>query len=74
MVELDTTEHSDQMRYVPGDHVAVYPANHEEIVDSILNRLHNAPDPDSLVKLEVLKEKPVFLGKIWEKRNEKYVK
>lgn len=51
------------MNYSPGDHVAIFPLNSSELVDGIITRLHNAPPPDQLVKLEVIQELTTPMGK-----------
>ncbi|XP_078600036.1 nitric oxide synthase 1-like isoform X2 [Branchiostoma floridae x Branchiostoma japonicum] len=63
LVRLDS-QGSDDLNYVPGDHLAVYPANEDHLVQAVLDRLDNAPDPDCIVNMEVLQEKQTPLGAI----------
>ena len=61
LVKLDTQGTSD-LHYSPGDHVAIFPENSPELVDTILIRLHNAPPPDQLIRIEILSERTTLLG------------
>ncbi|XP_060064662.1 nitric oxide synthase 1-like [Ylistrum balloti] len=61
LVRLDTMGAED-LNYAPGDHIAIFPANSTKLVDGVLSRLHNAPPPDQLIKLEVLQERTTPLG------------
>lgn len=67
LIKLDTYGASE-LAYVPGDHVAIFPKNSPDMVESILARLHNAPPADQIIKTEILQEKSTPLGssKIWE--------
>ncbi|XP_054711021.1 LOW QUALITY PROTEIN: nitric oxide synthase, salivary gland-like [Uloborus diversus] len=54
-IELETQNHP-AMKYFPGDHVGIYPANREEIVNGILERMRTTcPDPDRPFQLELRK-------------------
>nr|BAF73722.1 nitric oxide synthase [Ambigolimax valentianus] len=66
LVKLNT-QGADELVYVPGDHVGVFPANAPDLVDAILTRLHNAPPPDQIIKTEFLHEVSTPLGtnKTW---------
>ncbi len=70
-VELSTHGLSSEMQYKPGDHIGLLAQNRVEIVDSILAKVTNAPPPDQLVKIELLKEKANLFGKnqIYSKYN-----
>ncbi|CAG5122629.1 unnamed protein product, partial [Candidula unifasciata] len=61
------TQGADELVYVPGDHVGVYPANSPDIVDGILARLHNSPPADQIIRTEFLHEVTTPLGtsKTW---------
>ena len=63
LIKLDATLGSSELLYLPGDHVAIYPENSQKLVDAILIRLHNAPAPDQLIKIEVMTERSTPLGK-----------
>ena len=59
---IQMTTDSD-LSYQPGDHVGVYAGNDPAIVDAVLDRLTpDAPDPDQVTKMEILKEKHTPLG------------
>ncbi|KAL4224321.1 Nitric oxide synthase [Mactra antiquata] len=68
LIKIDATIGSGELLYHPGDHVAIYPQNSQKLVDAILMRLHNAPPPDQVVKLEFLNERQSPLGtmKSWD--------
>lgn len=61
LIKLDTYGASE-LAYVPGDHVAIFPKNSPDMVESILARLHNAPPADQIIKTEILQEKSTPLG------------
>lgn len=52
------------MAYEPGDHVGIFPANREEIVDGIIRRLSGVSDPEEMLQLQVLKEKQTQNGNL----------
>lgn len=60
--ELNTVGFSGELQYKPGDHVGLFAANRKEYVEAILARATNAPPPDQLVKVEILKEKTTAFG------------
>lgn len=63
LIKLDTYGASE-LAYVPGDHVAIFPKNSPDMVESILARLHNAPPADQIIKTEILQEKSTPLGNL----------
>ncbi|XP_062619237.1 nitric oxide synthase 1-like isoform X1 [Saccostrea cucullata] len=67
LVKMDTGG-APELAYAPGDHVAIFPTNSSDMVESILSRLQNAPSADQIVKTEILQEKSTPLGssKAWE--------
>lgn len=67
LVKLDT-QGASELLYSPGDHVAIFPENSSKLVDAILIRLHNAPPPDQLIKVEILNERTTPMGtlKTWD--------
>ncbi|KAK3768095.1 hypothetical protein RRG08_004637 [Elysia crispata] len=67
LVRLNTQGADFELAYAPGDHVGIYPANNQELVESVLTRLHNAPQPDEIIRTEVLHEVTTPLGsnKTW---------
>lgn len=57
-----------QVEYEPGDHVGIFPANSQEIVDGILKRLTGVENNDEILQLQILKENHSTNGKfgvIW---------
>ncbi|KAK3106113.1 hypothetical protein FSP39_013027, partial [Pinctada imbricata] len=52
LVKLDTSGRSE-LRYSPGDHVAIYPANSGKIVDGIINHLKDPSAADKLIQVYV---------------------
>uniref|UniRef100_A0A034WS92 Nitric oxide synthase n=1 Tax=Bactrocera dorsalis TaxID=27457 RepID=A0A034WS92_BACDO len=56
------------LEYEPGDHVGIFPANREDIVDGILNRLTGVENMEEVLQLQLLKEKHTSNGifKLWE--------
>ncbi|XP_076367440.1 nitric oxide synthase [Tachypleus tridentatus] len=57
------TRNQDGLTFLPGDHIGIYPANREELVEGILDRIRPVcPDPDKIVQLEVLKVVPSLEG------------
>nr|XP_056715766.1 nitric oxide synthase, brain [Euleptes europaea] len=59
------------LRYLPGDHLGVFPGNHEELVNALIERLEDAPPANELVKVELLEERSTALGVIsnWTEEN-----
>ncbi|XP_055982486.1 nitric oxide synthase, inducible [Sorex fumeus] len=49
------------LSYLPGDHLGVFPCNQPELVQGILERLADGPDPHQPVSLETLDDK----GSYW---------
>ena len=45
-----------ELNYEPGDHIAIFPSNREELVSSVLQRMKQLDNPDKPVQLLVLKE------------------
>ncbi|KAH3891817.1 hypothetical protein DPMN_015925 [Dreissena polymorpha] len=62
LIKLDATMGSGELLYHPGDHVAIFAENSASLVDAILMRLHNAPSPDQLIKIEVMNERSTPMG------------
>ncbi|XP_030383405.1 nitric oxide synthase [Scaptodrosophila lebanonensis] len=54
--------------YEPGDHVAIFPANNEQLVSGLLQRLAGVENPDEVLQLQLLKENQTSNGifKCWE--------
>lgn len=58
----------NELNYSPGDHVAILPANRKELIDAVLARLDNCPNPDEPIQVQVQKEVHSLNGVIqtWE--------
>jgi sulfite reductase alpha subunit-like flavoprotein len=61
--DLNTHGSSSELQYRPGDHVGLLAANRVDLVDAVLAKVTNAPPPDQLIKVEILKEKTTAFGK-----------
>lgn len=59
---------SADMNYSPGDHVAIFPLNPQDLVDGVISRLHNSPQSDQLMKLEYIHETSTPMGVYIEKQ------
>lgn len=47
----------DEIKYDPGDHIAILPCNRTELVEGIINRTNMAGlDPDKPIELQQVKE------------------
>ena len=55
LVRLDTNG-QDALKYQPGDHLAIFPANQPSLVDTLIEQLREAPPPDETIRLEICKE------------------
>jgi sulfite reductase alpha subunit-like flavoprotein len=55
LVRLDTNNDKD-FKYKPGDHLSLFPANKKTLVQSLLDRLCEAPDPDQPIIVEASRE------------------
>uniref|UniRef100_A0A8B9VNJ5 Nitric oxide synthase n=1 Tax=Anas zonorhyncha TaxID=75864 RepID=A0A8B9VNJ5_9AVES len=61
-LRLHTNGHQE-LQYLPGDHLGVFPGNHEGLVNALIDRLEDAPPANQLVKVELLEERNTALGK-----------
>ena len=50
------TKGAKELNYQPGDHIAIVPANRQELVNDLLKSFKNLENPDEPVQLTVLKE------------------
>ncbi|CAH1257154.1 NOS1 [Branchiostoma lanceolatum] len=66
LVQLET-HGAQELKYVPGDHVAVFPANEDRLVQAILDRVEKGANPDAVIQIEALQEKKSGAGfiKTW---------
>uniref|UniRef100_A0A8C3VF72 Nitric oxide synthase n=1 Tax=Catharus ustulatus TaxID=91951 RepID=A0A8C3VF72_CATUS len=62
-LRLHTNGHQG-LQYLPGDHLGVFPGNHEDLVNALIDRLEDAPPTNQLVKVELLEERNTALGAI----------
>ncbi|XP_036849386.2 nitric oxide synthase 1 isoform X2 [Manis javanica] len=62
-VRLHTNGYQE-LQYLPGDHLGVFPGNHEDLVNALIERLEDAPPVNQLVKVELLEERNTALGVI----------
>lgn len=60
-LRLNTNGHQE-LQYLPGDHLGVFPGNHEDLVNALIDRLEDAPPANQLVKVELLEERNTALG------------
>uniref|UniRef100_A0A4W3IBA7 Nitric oxide synthase n=1 Tax=Callorhinchus milii TaxID=7868 RepID=A0A4W3IBA7_CALMI len=45
---------SEELQYLPGEHIGVFPSNQAELVSGLIKRLKDSPAPNQCVKVEVL--------------------
>uniref|UniRef100_A0A8C4TUR3 Nitric oxide synthase n=1 Tax=Falco tinnunculus TaxID=100819 RepID=A0A8C4TUR3_FALTI len=62
-LRLHTNGHQE-LQYLPGDHLGVFPGNHEDLVNALIDRLEDAPPANQLVKVELLEERNTALGSV----------
>ncbi|XP_015221897.2 nitric oxide synthase 1 isoform X1 [Lepisosteus oculatus] len=62
-LRLRTTNH-ESLKYLPGDHLGIFPGNHEDLVTSLIEKLEDAPPVNQIVKVEFLEERSTALGVI----------
>ncbi|XP_071994274.1 nitric oxide synthase, inducible [Engystomops pustulosus] len=55
-----SSENSQEVQYLPGEHVGVFPGNQPELVTSIMNLLKDAPPINQDIRLETLSEQGNF--------------
>uniref|UniRef100_A0A803TQ28 Nitric oxide synthase n=1 Tax=Anolis carolinensis TaxID=28377 RepID=A0A803TQ28_ANOCA len=53
LVQLQTGDHPE-LRYQPGDHLGIFPANSPELVEDLLERIEDPPPPGETVTVETL--------------------
>uniref|UniRef100_A0A3B5A057 nitric-oxide synthase (NADPH) n=1 Tax=Stegastes partitus TaxID=144197 RepID=A0A3B5A057_9TELE len=63
-VRLHTNNH-DSLSYKPGDHLGIFPGNHEDLVTALIDKLEDAPPVNQIVKVEFLEERNTALGGNW---------
>ncbi len=60
-VRLDANNH-ESLKYLPGDHLGVFPGNNEALVMTLIEKLEDAPPVNQIVKVEFLDERNTALG------------
>ncbi|XP_006008471.1 nitric oxide synthase, brain [Latimeria chalumnae] len=63
----------EDLKYLPGDHLGVFPGNHPDLVNTLIERLEDAPPLNQVVKVEVLEERSTALGVISNWSDEKRI-
>ncbi|XP_046839565.1 nitric oxide synthase, brain-like isoform X2 [Xenia sp. Carnegie-2017] len=62
LVKINTNGEKN-MSFKPGDHVSIFPANNVKLVSTLLNKLHNAPQPDKALTMQTCREESGPFGK-----------
>ncbi|XP_017290210.1 nitric oxide synthase, brain isoform X3 [Kryptolebias marmoratus] len=68
-VRLHANNH-DSLSYKPGDHLGIFPGNHEDLVTALIDKLEDASPVNQIVKVEFLEERNTALGVISNWTNE----
>uniref|UniRef100_A0ABM5EMN6 Nitric oxide synthase n=1 Tax=Pogona vitticeps TaxID=103695 RepID=A0ABM5EMN6_9SAUR len=50
-------ERQDEAKYLPGDHIGIFPSNQKALVEAILARVADAPSSDEIIRLETRSER-----------------
>uniref|UniRef100_A0A8C7URS6 Nitric oxide synthase n=1 Tax=Oncorhynchus mykiss TaxID=8022 RepID=A0A8C7URS6_ONCMY len=58
------TNNEDSLTYQPGDHLGIFPGNHEDLITALIEKLEDAPPVNQIVKVEFLEERNTALGVI----------
>ena len=62
-IHLDTGN-NPRLSYKPGDHVAIYPVNDEDLVKGVLHRCKDTREYwDAPMEVQILKERHTLKGK-----------
>uniref|UniRef100_UPI00398EA18C nitric oxide synthase 1-like n=1 Tax=Pristiophorus japonicus TaxID=55135 RepID=UPI00398EA18C len=61
----------EQLKYLPGDHVGIHPANQEELVETVMEHLDQLPAFNDAVSVETLLERQTQQGPLckWMSQN-----
>uniref|UniRef100_A0A8C6TYH5 Nitric oxide synthase n=1 Tax=Neogobius melanostomus TaxID=47308 RepID=A0A8C6TYH5_9GOBI len=46
------TNNYDSLSYQPGDHLGIFPGNHEDLVTALIDKLEDAPPVNQIIKVE----------------------
>uniref|UniRef100_A0A803SR96 Nitric oxide synthase n=1 Tax=Anolis carolinensis TaxID=28377 RepID=A0A803SR96_ANOCA len=64
LVQLQTGDHPE-LRYQPGDHLGIFPANSPELVEDLLERIEDPPPPGETVTVETLEAGVEGVKRLW---------
>ncbi|KAI8502299.1 Nitric oxide synthase, brain [Branchiostoma belcheri] len=66
LVQLDT-KGREELKFSPGDHLGIFPANENHLVQRILGRIDGGTNPDDVLEIEALHKKTVaaVVTKTW---------
>uniref|UniRef100_A0A8C8D7T0 Nitric oxide synthase n=1 Tax=Oncorhynchus tshawytscha TaxID=74940 RepID=A0A8C8D7T0_ONCTS len=59
------TNNEDRLAYQPGDHLGIFPGNHEDLITALIEKLEDGPPVNQIVKVEFLEERNTALGYNW---------
>ncbi|XP_076845953.1 nitric oxide synthase 1 isoform X2 [Brachyhypopomus gauderio] len=62
-VQLHANNH-ESLKYLPGDHLGIFPGNDEDLVTALIDKLEDAPPANQIVRVEFLEERNTALGVI----------
>uniref|UniRef100_A0A8C7VHT0 Nitric oxide synthase n=1 Tax=Oncorhynchus mykiss TaxID=8022 RepID=A0A8C7VHT0_ONCMY len=48
------TNNEDRLAYQPGDHLGIFPGNHEDLITALIEKLEDGPPVNQIVKVEAL--------------------
>uniref|UniRef100_A0A8C8D7M6 Nitric oxide synthase n=1 Tax=Oncorhynchus tshawytscha TaxID=74940 RepID=A0A8C8D7M6_ONCTS len=51
------TNNEDRLAYQPGDHLGIFPGNHEDLITALIEKLEDGPPVNQIVKVEFLEER-----------------
>lgn len=60
-VQLHANNH-ESLKYLPGDHLGIFPGNKEDLVTALIDKLEDAPPVNQIVRVEFLEERNTALG------------
>ncbi|KAL7839928.1 hypothetical protein SRHO_G00265860 [Serrasalmus rhombeus] len=62
-IQLHANNH-ESLKYLPGDHLGIFPGNHEDLVTALIDKLEDAPPVNQIIRVEFLEERNTALGVI----------
>uniref|UniRef100_A0AAR2IIR3 Nitric oxide synthase n=1 Tax=Pygocentrus nattereri TaxID=42514 RepID=A0AAR2IIR3_PYGNA len=60
-IQLHANNH-ESLKYLPGDHLGIFPGNHEDLVTALIDKLEDAPPVNQIIRVEFLEERNTALG------------